>query len=279
MPKTIVINSSNYVQNSGNKYVYNFPQTNYFPTGSSIGVSQIAMYNSIQNITEQRGNNKISLNWLGEVYNITIPNGYYSVSDLNYFIHNQFIINNLYVTANNGSDNVYFVEIVINSIRYSTSLNFYAIPTAAEASNLGYVKPAGASCNFPDSPECPILSFNQQFGNLLGQTFGSYLPSDRSTNIQYLSIQTPVISPVDSLILTCNLISSKYSIPSNILFTIPISSSLGSLIRTNISSIVYNDVLPQHFSSLEITVYDQLFNSVILLDKELTLTLVIREGK
>jgi hypothetical protein len=185
----------------------------------------------------------------------------------------------LYVTANNGSDNVYFVEIVINSIRYSTSMNFYAIPTEAEASDLGYVKPTDATWNYPDTPKCPTLSFNQQFGNLLGQTFGSYPPSDSSTNIQYLSIQTPVISPVDSLILTCNLISSKYSIPSNILFTVPISSSLGSLIKTNISSIVYNDVLPQHFSSLEITVYDQLFNSVILQDKELTLTLVIREGK
>jgi hypothetical protein len=79
MPKTIVINSSNYVQNSGNKYVYNFPKQII----SSIGVSQIAMYNSIRNITESRGNNKITLNWLGEIYNITIPNGYYSVSEIN----------------------------------------------------------------------------------------------------------------------------------------------------------------------------------------------------
>ena len=49
--KTIVINSSNYVQNSNNKYVYNFPQTSHFASGSGIGVSNIAIYNSIQNIT------------------------------------------------------------------------------------------------------------------------------------------------------------------------------------------------------------------------------------
>ena len=29
---------------------------------------------------------------------------------------------------------------------------------------------------------------------------------------------------------------------------------------------------------LEITIYDQLFNSVVLLDKEMTLTLIIQEG-
>jgi hypothetical protein len=183
------------------------------------------------------------------------------------------------VTANDGADNVYFIEIAINSIRYSTSLNFYAIPTESQATALGYVKPPGATWTYPQSQLCPSLSFNQPFANLLGQTFGTYPPSLSSTNVQFLSTQTPVISPIDSLILTCNLVSSKYSIPSNVLFTVPISSALGSLINVNISSIVFNDILPQNFSSLEITIFDQLFNPVILLDKEMTLTLVIQEGK
>lgn len=279
MGKTVIVNSSNYVQGSGNKYVYQFPQTSYFTAGSGIGVSNIAIYNSIQNITQKRGNNKITINWLGVDYNIIIPDGYFSVSDLNYFLQNYCIINNLYVTANSGADNVYFIEIIINSIRYSTSLNFYAIPTDAQATALGYTKPSGATWTYPASPQCPSLSFNQQFGNLLGQTFGKYPAQISSVNVQFLSTQTPVISPVDSLILTCNLINSKYSIPSNVLFTVPISSSLGSLINIPISTIVYNDILPQNFSSLEITIFDQLFNPVVLLDKEMTLTLIIQDGK
>ena len=278
MPKTLVINSSNFVQNSGNKFIYNFPQTSYFPIGSGIGVSNIAIYNSIENINSKRGNNTITLNWLGTNYVFVFPDGYYSVSDINYFLQNQCILNNLYVTANSGADNVYFVELAINSIRYSTSLNFYAIPTATQATNLGYVKSAGATWDFPQTAVCPSLTFGQPFANLIGQTFGTYPPTTQSSNIQYLSTQIPVISPVDSLILTCNLVNSKYSIPSNILFTVPISSSLGSLIQVNISSIIYNDILPQHFSSLEITIFDQLFNPVNLLDKEMTLTLVIEEG-
>jgi hypothetical protein len=279
MPKTIVINSSNYVQNSGNKYVYNFPQTSYFAAGSGIGVSNISIYNSIQNITQKRGNNVVTLLWLGTIYTFIFPDGYYSVSDINFFFQQQCILNGLYVTANSGADNVYFFELVVNSIRYSTSLNFYAIPTDAQATSLGYTKPANATWTYPVSPQTPSLSFGQPFGNLIGFTFGTYPPTVQSTNVQYLSTSTPVISPVDSLILTCNLINSKYSVPNNILFTVPITTALGTIIQVPISSIVFNDILPQNFSTLEITIFDQLFNPVILLDKELTLTLVIQEGK
>ena len=280
MPKTIVINSSNYVQGSGNKYVYKMPQTSYFASGSGIGVSNISIYNSIQNITQKRGNNVVILNWLGIDYTFTFEDGYYSVSDINAFLQQKMILNGLYVTANKGADNVYFVELVVNSIRYATSLNLYGIPTDAEATGLGYTKPANAQWSYPVSPQTPSLSFGQPFANLIGFTFGTYpLASPQSTNIQILSTQTPVISPVDSLILTCNLINSKYSIPNNVLFSVPITTAIGNIINVGISQIVYNDILPQNFSSLEITISDQLFQPVILLDKELTLTLVIEEGK
>jgi hypothetical protein len=185
----------------------------------------------------------------------------------------------LFVTTNDGEDYVYFLELIVNSVRYGSSLIFYEIPTSEEASNLKYVKPAGATWEFPSEAETPTLSFQQGFGNLIGFTFGTYPKEPSSKKIEFLSTQTPKISPVDSLILTCNLVNSKYSIPSNVLFSIPISSSLGSLINVNISSIVYNDVLAQNFSHLEITIFDQLFNPIVLNDTEVTLALVIKEGE
>jgi hypothetical protein len=278
MPKTIVINSSNYVQGSNNQFKYNFPQTSYFSAGSSIGVSNIAIYNSIFNITQKRGNNKLTIHFLGTDYDITIPDGFFSISQLNSFIQNQCIINKLFVTTNDGEDYVYFLELIVNSVRYGSSLIFYKIPTAEEASNLKYVKPAGATWDFPSEAKTPTLSFGQSFGNLIGFTFGRYPKIPSSEKIEFLNTQTPKISPVDSLILTCNLVNSKYSIPSNVLFSIPISSSLGSLINVNISSIVFNDILSQNFSHLEITFFDQLFNPVVLNDTEVTIALVIKEG-
>jgi hypothetical protein len=279
MPRTIVINSSNYIQNSGNRFVYRFPNTVKFDVGSSIVVANISMYNSIQNITIKRGNNILIFNFLGTDYTFNIPERYYSISDLNFYLQQQCIIRGLYMTANKGSDNVYFVELVVNSIRYATSLNFYVIPTESEATAKGYVKPTNATWVFPLVAQTPRLTFGQSFGNLIGFTFGTYpLANPQLTNIQILSTETPVISPTDSLILTCNLVNSKYSIPNDVFFTLPLSSSVGSLIAFNNSTLMYDSISPQMYSTLEITFYSQLFEPVFLQDREITLQLSIADA-
>jgi hypothetical protein len=169
------------------------------------------------------------LNWLGIDYTFNFPDGYYSVSDINYFFQNQCILNGLYLTANEKNDNIYFFDLVINSIRYSTSLKNYPIPTREEATALGYSKPENTTWTYPVSAQTPGLTFNQPFANLIGFTFENFPPVTQSNNIQYLLTSTPVISPVDSLILTCNLINSKYRFPNKILFTVPITSALGTI--------------------------------------------------
>ena len=62
-------------------------------------------------------------------YTLTFEDGYYSVSDINFRIQQFCILNNLYVTSNSGANIVYFIELVVNSVRYSTQINVYAIPT------------------------------------------------------------------------------------------------------------------------------------------------------
>jgi hypothetical protein len=59
------------------------------------------------------------------------------------------------MTANPGSDNVYFVELVINSIRYSTSLKSYAIPTEA-GRTCKAVKPSNATWVFLQAPSVRV---------------------------------------------------------------------------------------------------------------------------
>jgi hypothetical protein len=278
MVKTIIINSSNYVAGSGNSFTYNFPTSKRFAVGSGLGLSSISIYNSIFNITARRGNNSVIFTFLGTAYTFLIPDGFYSVSDLNYFLQSQMILNNLYLIANDSADYVYFVEIAINSVRYSTSLNFYVIPTESDALSQEYTKPPNATWSYPVSQRTPSLEFNQAFGNLIGQSAGIYPPTPLySSNIQYLSTKTPVISPVDSMIFTCNLVFSSYSIPNSVFFTLPISSQIGGMIQSNSTSIQYNDILPQAFSSLQIDIYDQQFNKVFLNDVEMTLSLSIYE--
>ena len=181
--KTLIINSTNYVIGSQNTYSYRFPQTTKFQAGCSIGVAGISLFNSFQNINETRQNNTITFVFLGTSYTWIIPNGYYSIDSLNYYLQQQCILNNLYVTTNNGLNFVYFIELQLNTARYATSLNFFAIPTSSQATSLGYSKPTGATWSYPSVATTPTLTFNQNFGNLLGLTFGTYPTTLSSTNI------------------------------------------------------------------------------------------------
>ena len=278
MSKTLVINSSNYVIGSNNKFVYRFPNTQKFEAGSSIGLSSISIYNSTFNIERNRGNNVIQIIWLGTTYTLIIDDGYYNVSDLNFRIQQFCILNNLYLLSNGGSNIIYFVELAMNSVRYSIQLNLYAIPTSIQALNMGYTIPTNAIWTFPvtsTTPQFNILS--QTFGNLIGLNFGLYPVTTQNSTQSFLSTTTPIISPVNSYVMTCNLLNSKYSIPNTTFFSLPLSGSLGTLITSNVSTVVFNTINPQSYNEIVITFFDQYFNPLILHDFDCTITLAIKE--
>ena len=281
MPKLIVVNSSNYVMNSGNSFVYTLPQSIKLTNKSKVGVASLSVYNSTFNITAGRGNNTITFVWnsltpITKTY--TLPDSYMSASDLNYFLQSKMYSDNLYMTFNNGTNVVYFFEIVQNSVQYSIQLNSYFLPTAANATTLGYAMPPAATWVLPTVNQCPQLTFNTAFGSLIGFSAQTFPPTIAATNQSKISETTPNISPVDSYVLTCNMINSKYSIPSNYFFALPLTGALGTLITFSSSNIVYNDIAPNVYSNIVIQFYDQLFNRLDLKDKEIVLTISIDDS-
>ena len=174
--RTIVINSSNHVEGTRNKFVYTFPSQLKLTENHRIGVSGISMYNSTFNIEAKRGNNTITLIWNADSqtsHTFTFPDGYYSVAQMNEFLQQGMILNNLYV-INSSGQYVYFVELVTNSRRCSVQLNVYYLPTSANATTRGYTKPSGAFLNYPIANKCPQLTIGAHFGSLIGFEAGSY---------------------------------------------------------------------------------------------------------
>ena len=276
MVKLIVINSTNYVENSMNTYVYRLPQSTKFTKKSKIGVASLSMYNSSFNISASRGNNKLTFIWNSATpvtLNITLDDGYYSVEALNYFIQSKMYENKMYV--NSGTNVVYFYEIVQNPVRYGVQLNSFYLPTTAQATTLGYTQPSGATWSYPASNSTPQLTFNDTFGNLIGFNEQTFPATIQTSNQSIVSTKTPNISPIDSYVITCNMINSKYSIPSNVLFSLPLSGSIGTLITHNHPEIVYSDIAPNIYNNVVIQFYDQLFNKLDIKDKEIVLTLSI----
>ena len=282
MPKLIVVNSSNYVANSTNTFLYTLPQTVKLSNKSKIGVASLSVYNSTFNVTSARNNNTLTFTWpslVPQIKTYTIPDGYYSSSDLNYFLQSKMYADGLYVSANSGTNVIYFFEIIQNSVQYSIQLNSYFLPTAVNATTLGYTLPSGATWNYPNTNACPQLAFNTSFGSLIGFGAQTFPATALATNQSKISEITPNISPVDSYILTCNMVNSKYSIPSNYFFSLPLSGSLGTLINYASSSVVYNDIAPNIYSNIVIQFYDQLFNRLEMKDKEIVLTISIDDSE
>jgi hypothetical protein len=93
------------------------------------------MYNSFYNISQaQYGKSNITFTWFdGSVYNWVIPDGYYSLSDLNLWLQQQFILNKLYCVNSNNSQNIYFTVFQTNSVLYKAQIDVYFVPSSANA--------------------------------------------------------------------------------------------------------------------------------------------------
>ena len=269
MPKQIIINSTNW-NASSRKFIYNF-NSNQSLKGSQVGLSGISIYNSFFNISASNGNNTFSINWLGTNYNFIMSDGYYAISDINYYLQQQMILNNLYLINANGNY-VYYIEIITNSVSYSGEMNFYLIPSTLPSE---YTKPTGATWTVPTVSITPSITVTTLFGKLIGFSNSTY-PVDRSIASQILSNITPSIHVVNSLILTCNLISNiGISLPNNVFYSFGLIGSYGELISLNSAQIVYSDICGDQYSSIEIQVLDQNFNILTLLDTECIISLVL----
>jgi hypothetical protein len=271
MVKQLNINTSHYQGNS--QFKYSLKEALKSPQDvTHVAVTNCSVYNNTFNITSSYGNNTITINWSGTNYTMTIPNGYYSVSDINSYLQAYCYSNLLYMNSTSGST-IYFIEFLTNSPRYAIALNLYTIPNTAGATSLSYSLPSGATWTLPTTTTTPTVTFNSAFGSLIGYSAGTYPSTAQSTNSTNIGTITPVISPVNCYVLTCNMLNNNYSHPNNILHSLALTKSYGSLIESIPSQLVWNDIYSGGYNEIMITFYDQNMNILTMNDYELSLTL------
>ncbi len=126
-----------------NRMVYNLPGSKNLE-GAEIALASCYMYYSWQNINSiPLGNNQFSI-YLppvsidGEVtlggvygsqyYTITIPDGIYTLTDLDNYLQQWSIDNDFYLVDSSGN-NVYFFQISSNLTQYNLQFNSYVLPS------------------------------------------------------------------------------------------------------------------------------------------------------
>ena len=282
MGKTIILNTANIVENSNNtKLVYNFPSGGYSFKNDMIALQSVYQYFSIFNITSDYGNNTFSYTWFdGVEYTITIPDGYYEISDLNSYFQSIMIANTHYMT-NSAGQFIYFLEFIVNTSRYAVQINAYPLDADIQTTN-GYILPTGATWSVPATSTLSQFNINTTgFGEVLGYEIGSYPDTQvGSSTISFLSSKAPQVTPYSSILVSCNLVNNRAVIPSNILTSYtPLGNSIGSLFTFEPNYLQFADVEDGQYTQLVLEFRNQLSRPIVIRDPNMLITLYTETKK
>jgi len=274
MSNTIVINSSNVINSDNNTFTYKLIGGNFkIPAGSRICISSVQIPYSIFNITERYGNNKFSFNWtVGAVTNtyvVTLPDGFYDVTTINQFLE-LFCINNGFYLVDGSGNNVYYLVLAYNVTYYSVQSLFFLVPTSLPA---GFVQPANFA-GYPTVSRTPGLIVVDNFSSIIGYSPGTY--GNSLTNLSLNSNLTPIGSPVNSLILKCNLVDNSISAQSDILDSFTIGKAIfGSNIDYTPAFQKFVKIKAGTYSDLVFQFVDQNLNNVVFKDPNVLITILL----
>lgn len=271
--RTIILNSSHVVNNGLNDtFVYQFPTGSVSFKDDQLAVCQISMYYSWFNINSSLyGNNSISYTWTdGTVVNIAIPDGFYTIEDLNAYLQSVMYSNNHYLISSSGSL-LYYLELVTNPTYYCIQLNSYAVPTALPA---GWSKPGVWA--LPAVASTPQFTVSSNFSLIVGMNAGTYPSVVQATTYAKTSDFTPQVSPVSSVIMACNLVKNTCALPSTLLYSFSPNVSFGSQIVIQPPEFSFVDITDGAYTELKISLYDQDLNRMHFRDPNVIILLTVR---
>lgn len=275
---SVIISQSHFDTSSTNRFVYRFPSNMKFNKGQTISLQSMSFNNTFYNIESNRNNNQFSIifNTDSSVkYDFIIPDGYYTITILNDFIHKECKINNLYYIDQNGNT-IFLIELRQHPTSNQYILNLLPLPSNEKALQLKYKKPQNATWNFPDVDKTiQFVVSTQSFGLLIGFEDKIYPETIENKKVKFLSSFTPKTTIINNLILTCNLLSSIYYNPINIFTTIPITSKFGNFQSYCCYCPIQNTIIEGYYNTIVIEILDQNFNKITLHDNDILITLSI----
>ena len=242
MSFTLVLNSKNTYGSGNNSYKYDFIQGNFnIPPDSEVMVANVQIPYSFYNITQAYNNNSFQFSFPTGAYGfttstITIPDGFYTTTSLNYYLQ-QWMISNGYYLVNGSSQNVYYFTIQYNSYQYGNQILAYTVPTSLPS---GYSFPSGYNAStifggngFPTASRTPFITIlGNNFGTFLGYTAGSYPIQGSGAVISGITLSTTSIASF-----TINNAGSGYQ------GTLPVSITGGAGTNSGFSANVINGVI------------------------------------
>ena len=292
MSFTLVLNSSNVSNtNTNTTFKYNFIQGGFQVKDMEMCVSSITLPYSFYNVSSYYNNRTFSLIFptaaTTTTIAVTLPEGFYTVTDINSYIQQVCINYGAYLIDSTGNY-VYYQQLVYNTTYYSVQLLLFPVPTTlptgysyATAGSLGSVYTS--AIKLPTTAYTPqfVLASTGSIATIIGFKSGATYPSAQTTTSQTpLSSLTPVGSTVNSLIMQCSLVHNPVTVPSDIIDSMPIKdTSFGSNITYDPSFEKYVTLSNGTFNNFSFSFRDQNLNEIYAKDPNVSITLIVRHKK
>lgn len=276
MVQNIILNKSNIVENSNNsKFEYKFPTTQHFKD-MQIALGNLSYNNSIFNITTDYNNNFFQYQWYGAgaipVSNVTIPNGIYTLEELNAYLQYVMLNNGHYLVDSNG-DYVWYLALTVNRTAYGYEITSDPIPTALP---LGWTNPAGMT--FPAVATTPqIILPATNIRTLLGFPAGTYPPAVQATTFNIKSPNIPIIHPVYNVLIACSLVANDLQYPNQVMYSYQNLRNVAGGLPVSIvpPEYAFIDLQDGYYHSLTIQLLDQDFNPIAVYDPNILFNLLL----
>ena len=283
MSYTLVLNSTNVVSGtSNNTYQYKFILGSLKLKNYEMAITSFVLPYSWFNVTNLYNNKTISFTFptgaTTTTLNITLPEGFYTVADIQNYIYLQCIAAGLYLIDSSGNY-VLYANIYSNATYYANTINLSVVPSTLPVgwsyALSGTYSAAGGLPTVAATPSCSFAatgSLNILLGFNAGQTLAS-AGASYSTN----SPNTPLGSNVNGVIVRCSIINNPVIVPSDVLDAISINgATFGANINYNPSFEKFVEVSDGNYNQLTVTLVDQNLNTLAARDPNILLTLQFR---
>ena len=290
MSYNLVLNNTNAVGIYNTQYKYNFISGSFtINEDSLICISQVIFPYSFFNVNKTLYNNAslqyifYSGNGVAQTYTVNFPDGFYGVSDLSNYLQQYMISQNQYFQNVNTGENEYFLSIQTNSVYYTNQIICSPIPSSVPD---GYIAPS-AGFNYPNgypnsgynyTPR--VIITNNKFGSLIGFSPATYPSVITQNSTSILGNITPNMTPVNSIVILCDLVKNECASPTNIFDTMTITNvNFGSNIIYQPSYEKWVSIQAGTYQNMNIQFVDQNFNIIQANDNNVMISLLLRQGE
>ena len=287
MAYTLVLNSANVSSSTNTQFKYAFLGGNFIAKDMEMCISQVAIPYAFYNVSTFYNNQSFSIIFPvgATTYTlpITLPAGFYQISDINSYIQNQCIANGLYLINSTGQY-VYFFTMATNVTYYTTQTLYFPVPTFATYAALGYTLPSTGQWSGTGLPttanQVPqlVLPATGGINTIIGYVAGTFPTSSTSaTNVSVLGTVTPVGSTVNSIVARVSFLRNTVSVPSDILDAWNINTTFGSNITYAPSFEKWITITDGTYSNFIFQLVDQNLNTIYSNDANIAVSLLIRK--